>query len=169
MRQENIIQRGDVAKYQIAITHEDFDQQHDDFYVVLHYGLSYNTIRIDKDQMFHDEEGNWFMFFQTSTLPLGRIKAETHYMVNDSDVCGGIREEVEWDWLGFVTEDPCPQFAYKCKCKMYIDDKQNDHVKFTRTFRSDANSLFLTLRTKDGEPVKDTEGQQLYVRKHNLI
>lgn len=160
---DEIIQRGDVAKYQITITHTDYDQQRDDFYVILHYEMSFETMRIDKEQMFHDEEGNWFMMIPSEKLPTGWIKAETHYMVPDTDFGDDIREEVEFDWLGFVTDTPCPKFASKCPCGCDCG-----HVVFKRVWRGDANSLYMNLLTSKGEPVKDVDGQQLQVRKHDL-
>lgn len=161
MNKDKIIQKGDTAKYQLTITHQDFDQQRDDFFVILHYGMVGDTRRIDKKQMPHDEDGNWFLLFPTANLPLGQVKAETHYMVPDSDIEGGVREEVEWDWLGFVTDSPCPNFAGKCAC--HCDGE--DHVTFMRVWRGDVNSLYMNLRTSDGEYVKDNDGNQLVVRK----
>lgn len=161
MDKDSIIQRGDIAKYQLTIKHTDFDQQRDDFFVVLHYGMACETTRICKRQMVHDEDGNWFMMFPTAKLPLGPVKAETHYMVPDTDVKGGVREEVEWDWLGFVTESPCPQFASRCHCQHPVEE----HVKFKRAFRGDVNTVYMNLRTSDGEYLKDDEGNQLKVHK----
>ena len=160
MNKDKIIQKGDTAKYQLTITHQDFDQQRDDFFVILHYGMAGGTMRICKEQMTHDEDGNWFLLFQTANLPLGQVKAETHYMVPDSDIEGGIREEVEWDWLGFVTDSPCPHFAGKCACHC-----DAEHVTFKRVWRGDVNSLYMNLRTSDGEYVKDNDGNQMVVRK----
>lgn len=164
MDKDSIIQRGDIAKYQLTIKHTDFNQQRDDFFVVLHYGMACETTRICKRQMVHDEDGNWFMMFPTAKLPSGPVKAETHYMVPDTDVKGGVREEVEWDWLGFVTESPCPQFAMKCKCR-HEEEDNNNHVEFKRTWRSDANSLYMKLLTAQGEPITDSEDRQMMVRK----
>lgn len=161
MQKDKIIQKGDTAKYQLTIEHQDFDQQRDQFWVVLHYGMTGGTMRICKEQMPHDEDGNWFLLFQTANLPLGQVKAETHYMVPDSDIEGGVREEVEWDWLGFVTDSPCPQFACRCHCQHPIEE----HVKFKRAFRGDVNTVYMNLRTSDGEYLKDDEGNQQKVHK----
>ena len=161
MNKDYIIQRGDTAKYQLTITHADFDQQRDPFWVVLHYGMTGDTLRISRDEMLCDEEGHWFMMFPSVAMT-GHVKAETHYMVTDSDVDGGVREEVEWSWLGFVTDTPCPQFSGRCLCGPGCCA---DHVTFTRVWRNDANSLYLKLRTSEGEAVLDSEGHQLRVKK----
>lgn len=168
MKVDGIIQKGDVAKYQIIIKHANFNMQRDDFFVIFHYGMTGETMRIDKEQMFHDEDGNWFLTLPSADLPLGQVKAETHYMVKDSDMSDHVREEAEWDWIGFVTESPCPQFAYKCKHNMYLCENSNNHVKFVRVWRGDANSMYMTLRTSEGEPTKDSTELQLQVQKHDL-
>lgn len=162
-----IIQRGDVAKYQLTIEHDDYDQQRDPFFVLLHFGMTGETVRIDSSDMPHDEDGNWFLIVETAGKSVGMIKAETHYMVPDSDMADGTREEVEWHWLGFVTESPCPQFASKCECRC-DGDEENNHVRFKRVWRGDVNSAFLTLRTSDGEPVADSDGRLLRVRKQEM-
>lgn len=161
MEKDKIIQRGDVAKYQLIITHADFDQQRDPFFVILHFGMSQKTMRIDKEDMHQDEDDNWFVTFPTRGLPLGQVKAETHFMVEDVDACGGRRWEVEFDWIGFVTDDPCPKFSGDsskfCFCRC------SNHVEFIRTFRQDVNSLMARVLYKDGEPVVDQDGRKMFV------
>lgn len=160
MNKDKIIQKGDVAKYQIEIAHEDFDQLFNDFCVILHFGMDCGTRHISKKQMFHDEEGNWFFTFNTKDLPLGPVKAETRYWVPDSDMDGGLREEAEWTWIGFITDNPCPRFA-----SHFRDACVPDHVTFRRTYRSDANTLYQDLLDVDNEYMKDSEEMQLKVRK----
>lgn len=161
MDSDKIIERGDTAKYQLTIEHEDFDQQRDDFFVVFRHGMMKGCFSIKKEDMLHDEDGNWFVAFPTGGI-VGWITAETHYMVQDSDMKDGSREEVERHLIGFVTDNPCPKFCaenlLKCECE------EGGHVKFKRVWRSDVNSMYLILRTKDGE-IKDSEGNALRVRK----
>lgn len=157
MEQDRIIQKGDTAKFQVTITHADFDQQTDDFYVVVRYGIPDNELRVDKKDMIHDEDGNFFMLLPTSELA-GRLKAECHYSVSDGDT-GGTREEVDIQWLAFVTDSPCPRFA----CNPCWGD--DTHVQYKRIWRSDTSSLYLNLRTSDKMPVLDSDGNQIRVRK----
>lgn len=158
-----IIHRGDVAKFQLSISHEDFDQMYDDFYAVIHYGMFGNSIRIDKCEMTCDEDGSWFVFFDTSSM-VGMLKAETHYMVHDTDIDGMLRDVTDFQHIGFVTEDPCLHFGCRHSCHNSCDA----HVKWKRVFRSDTNTVYLKLRTSEHEPILDSDGEQLRVRKHNM-
>lgn len=164
MDKDKIIQKGDVAKYQIAITHEDFDQHRDDFYVVLHYGMTNKKLRIDKQDMVEDESNQFFLMFPSSDMT-GMIKAETHYLVPDYDMDDMVRDEVEWSCLGFVTDSHCPLFSCHCRCDC-CDENDNNHVKFKRVWRSDVSSLFLYLRTRRGEPFMCSDEMMLRVPKN---
>lgn len=162
-----IIQEGDVAKYQVAIEHEDFDMMTCDFEVRLSWGMFGESRRIAKRDMPCDEEGNWFMLFD-STGAIGRIMATCRYWVPDSDMSDGVREEVDRQYIGFVTTNPCPQFACECGCPTH---EVMPHVTYTRVWRNDVNTLYLNLRTteENGEhrPITDSEGRQLRVRKED--
>jgi hypothetical protein len=88
-----LVNRGDIAKFQIGITHADFDQQADDFKVVLSWGMVKQTMTIDHKDIIHDEDGNFFIVFDSSDM-LGLVKAACCYYIPDSDVEGGTREEI---------------------------------------------------------------------------
>ncbi len=60
MNKDRIIQQGDTAKFQVIIRHEDFDQQTDPFRVVVHGGIPDTPVTIDRADMLHDEDGNFF-------------------------------------------------------------------------------------------------------------
>ena len=69
MTTKNIIQRGDIAKYQITIRRDDFDMQNDDFTVTLKWGIaSPASMKIVKADMFHDEDWNVYFLFDTSLM-----------------------------------------------------------------------------------------------------
>ena len=154
-----IIQTGDTAKYHLTITHEDFSMKDNDFFVLLWYGLMGQFTKIQKSDMYCDEDGDWFMLFDSAPA-VGRVTAECHYFVPDSDAKTGIREEVDYQYIGFVTSNPCPQFA--CKCNQ---GEQDGHVKYERVFGNDVRTLYLNVRTAEGEPVRTAEGEQVRVRK----
>ena len=63
-----IVSRGDIAKFKIEITHKDFDQQEDDFKVVLKWGMFKQSMTIEKADIIRDENGNFFVFFDTSDM-----------------------------------------------------------------------------------------------------
>lgn len=159
-----IIQEGDVAKYQVKIEHEDFDMARDDFQFTIQAGMLGQEVTITKSQMPCDEDGNWFLVFD-STGMMGKVTAVCQYWVPDSDMQYGEREEIDRQYIGFVTESPCPQFACECECPSYEDS----HVTYERVYRSDVHTLYLNVRTteENGEHmnVLDSEGRQLRVRK----
>lgn len=161
-----IIQTGDIVKYHLKIEHQDFDMQRDEFNVTISWGVFGKSVSISKDKMLCDEEGNWFFVFESDDM-VGHILATCTYLVADTDVEGGYREEVDRQYIGFATKNPCPRFC--CECMFFTED--NQHVLYTRIYRSDANTLYLNLRTteENGEhrPILDSEGKQLRARKNN--
>lgn len=153
-----IVSRGDVAKFKIEITHKDFDQQTDNFYVVLTWGMMRQSMTIEHKDIIRDEKGNFFVFFDTFEM-LGVVKAACHYDVPDSDMQGGIRKEVNYQWLCFVTNNPTPTFC----CD--FEPGGDGHVVYTRVYASDVNTAFLNLRDSNKQNLLDSDGEQLRVHK----
>lgn len=154
-----IIQAGDVAKYEVKIEHADFDMARDDFEFTLLGGMLGQEVTVTKSQMPCDEDGNWFLLFD-STGMAGKVTAVCRYWVPDFDMPDGEREEVDRQYIGFVTDSPCPKFACDCDCST-----EDDHVTYTRVYRGDVHTLYLNLRTSEGEQLRDSEGENLRVRK----
>jgi len=161
MEADKIIYQGDIAKYKILITHEDFDMQEDDFFVILRAGIPAKELRVEKADMKHDEDGDFYMMVSSAGM-VGRLEAECHYMVPDSDIESGIREEVDYQWLAFVTSTPCPRFACRHIC---WGGGEDSHVRYERVWRGDTHTLYLNVRTADKQPVVDADGKQIRVRK----
>ena len=153
-----IIQEGDVAKYQMLIEHEDFDMMQDDFEVTLSWGMFGESMTVSKNEMAHDEDGNWFLIFNSSGM-VGKVTAECRYWVPDTDMADGVREEVDRQYIGLATASACPQVA--CEC----EPLENRHVVYNRVWRGDVNTLYLNLRDSEKHPLRDSDGQQLRVRK----
>ena len=105
MTTKNIIQKGDIAKYQIKIQRDDFDVERDDFSVTLRWGIaSPDSMKIEKTDMYHDEEWNVYFMFETSGM-LGKVTAECEYKVPDSDAQGGYRTSVDRQILCLVADN----------------------------------------------------------------
>lgn len=166
MKQEFLIQAGDVAKYEVEIHHADFDMARDDFQFEILGGMVGQKVVVTKSMMPCDEDGNWFLLFD-STGMAGKVTAVCRYWVPDFDMPGGVREEVDRQYIGFATESICPKFACECECPEPTDG----HVVYRRVWRSDVHTLYLNLRTTEdnGEHLSlvDSEGQQLRVRKED--
>lgn len=155
--------QGELAKYQITITREDFDVQTCDFSIRLSWGMFGQYIEIPKSEMFRDEEWHMFFVFDTSDM-LGPIKATTTYYVADTDVEGGMRECVDMQVIGFVIETECALMQPRCKSNQILR-----FVSFERIARSDAQTLFLNLMTVDGRPLTSVDGKHFKVKKSNLM
>ena len=153
-----IVSRGDIVKYRIKITHADFDQQTNEFYVVLTWGMFRRSMTIEHKDIIRDEDGNFFIVFDSSEM-LGMVKAACHYDVPDTDMEGGTREEVNYQWLCFVTTDPTAQFC----CN--FEHGGDGHVVYTRLYVSDVNTAYLNLRDSEKKNLLDSDGKQLRVHK----
>ena len=154
-----IIQAGDIAKYQVKIEHADFDMARDNFEFTLLGGMLGQKVTVTKSQMPCDEDGNWFLLFD-STGMAGKVTAVCRYWVPDLDMPDGLREEVDRQYIGFATDSACPQFACECECT-----PADDHVTYKRVYRGDVHTLYLNLRTSEGEQLRDSEGENIRVRK----
>lgn len=168
MTKNDIIQRGEEAKYQVKILREEFDMASHVYEVTLHYGMLGRSLTIHKDGLIFDEEGHCFVVFDTTDM-LGLITAETRYYVPDTDYPDGYRTEVDRQHICQVVDDPA---CFVC-CNGTTPDEDLDpvhppHVLWTRIFRSDANSLYATLVDRDGIPFATSDGDILKVHKHNL-
>ena len=153
-----LVSRGDIAKFLIEITHADFDQQTNDFYVVLSWGMFRKSMTIEHQDIMRDDDGHFFVIFDSSDM-LGMVKAACHYFVPDSDMNGGYREEVNYQWICFVTSDPTAQFC----CN--FEHGGDGHVVYTRVYGSDLNTAFLNLRDSEKNNLLDSDGKQLRVHK----
>lgn len=154
---------GELVKYQLKIKREDFDPQTNDFQATIYWGLFGQSLTITREQTYHDEEWNLFVLFDTSGM-VGTLKAVTEYLVSDTDADDGFRVCTDSQNIGIVSESPC--CLKPRKCKKGTDER---FVQWERIYRSDARTLYLNLRTSEGEYLKDINDQQLKVRKHNLI
>ena len=153
-----IVSRGDIAKFKIEITHADFDQQTDNFYVVLTWGMTNQSMTIPHEDIKHDEDGNFFMLVPTARL-VGPLKAYCHYYVTDSDMGSGQREEIDIQMLAFVTDTPCVHLMC-CGC-----DAREHRVEYKPVYGSDFSTAYLVLRTSEQEVLRDSEGNAFRIRK----
>ena len=153
-----LVSKGDVAKYKIQITHADFTQDTDNYRVELTWGMFRRAVTIGKAEMTTDEDGNVFLIFDTSDM-LGWVKAVCHYDVEDSDAQYGYREEVNYQWLCFVTESPITRFCGE------PENGGDGHVVYTRVYGSDVNTARLNLRDSDKRNLLDSNGEQIRVHK----
>lgn len=84
---------GTELKYLIEITASGFSMADDDFEVEIIRGSK--VLHFDKTDMETDEQGNWYVCFDTKDLKTGKISARITAHVPDNDYPDGIRDEVQ--------------------------------------------------------------------------
>lgn len=84
---------GTELKFLVEIEAEDFDMDLDDFEVEIIRGSK--TLHFGKEDMFKDDENNWYVCFDTQDLKTGKISARIIAYVPDADFPDGTRTEVQ--------------------------------------------------------------------------
>ena len=167
MTDKDIFQEGEEAKYQIKITREEYDMSANVFEILLTWGMFGNARLIQKQDLIIDEEGNCFCIIDTEGMS-GVVNAETRYYVPDTDCEDGMRTEVDKQMAFRVLSGTVGIKTCKPDKQKAVNAIDGRHVEWIRIYRSDANSLYADLLYKDRQPVKDSTGAQIKVRKHNL-
>ena len=83
---------GTKLKYLIEIGSAGFAMERDRFTVDILRGQ--NSMHFEKFDMEMDDQGNWYVCFDTLALGTGKITAKVTAYVPDTDFEGGIRTEV---------------------------------------------------------------------------
>lgn len=86
------IYRGTELKFRLTIEADGFSMEDDDFAVRVYSRRK--SIKIPKENMIVDGEGNYIFTFGTADLDTGDITLETTAYVPDTDFDDGIRTEV---------------------------------------------------------------------------
>lgn len=170
MRTLDIIQQGDIAKYQLIISRDGFDPQTCDFQVTLSWGIvNRGQMVIKRENMYHDEDWNLFFMFDTTAMH-GMLTAECEYYVPDSDMGypevgdatdeGWFRRVVDRQILCLVADNATARLP---RCA----DKKDGSVKYEPKDEADLRSLYLIVRA-DGEIVRTSDNNVVRVRKHDL-
>jgi hypothetical protein len=160
MKTLDIIQQGDIAKYQLIISRDGFDPQTCDFQVTLSWGIvNRGQMVIKRENMYHDEDWNLFFMFDTTTMH-GMLTADCEYYVLDSDTESGERRNVDRQILCLVADSGIAQLP---RCA----ESKDRMVMYKRTLRADAKSLYAIVRA-DGYIVRTSDNNVVRVRKHDL-
>ncbi len=151
-----IIQKGEEAKFKIAIA--DYDMSEGDFKLELIYGYRRTVVEIDKSQMSADTDGNWYFVFDTDAM-VGKVTARCTWDITDTDASGEIREKVNEQFLCFVVSNPCPKF-FTCP-----DCAEDTQVVYTRTEESSIAELYYRLCDFYGHPFTTSNDEYMLVLK----
>lgn len=88
---------GEPLKYIVTLQAEGFDMERDDFH------LAVTGCKIDhdyaKEELYHDLEGHFVLIIETANAKKGDLYIASHAMVPDTDFPGGIREEIDQQYL----------------------------------------------------------------------
>ena len=165
MNTKNIIQQGESAKFQIENAREGFSMLDNDFRVRLYWGMQGRTLDIAKKDMLQDEDGRFYIQFDTKNMS-GLVKVETTYDVPDADFSSEVRPEIERQPLCYVNPvDKLPVYGGAGDGYIFA----GNHVTFNRTSASGVKSLYFILRDIVGKYLKDALGRQLRARKTERI
>ena len=154
---DNIIPCGEEAKYRILILHDGFDQDTDPFRVTLQWGFDGDQLTIDKRQMIRDDEGNYYIAFDTSQMR-GKVTAVCSFDVPDLDFPDGLRTEVNRQYLCIVVKSPSPRFL--CTPPFGGDSE----VVYKRTSRPNITP-YVPVLTSTGDTLLTKNGEYIYVKK----
>lgn len=155
MEEIKIVRRGTEAKCYLAI--KDVAMEDIDFKVELIYGYRRTTIEIEKSQMLHDTNYNWFFIFDTDTM-IGLVTARCTWYLNDMDCPDGERTKVDEQPLCFLADATCTKL-FSCPCAA-----TDSPVTYTFTDESDIASEYVRLCDCDGHPLATSDDLYLYAR-----
>ena len=108
---------GTEEPFAIDIDCEGFDINEDDFEVTLVGDAG--TVTFTKDDLLHDESGQWYVMVPTARLGAGLVSA-TITMVIPEELCpGGFRRETDCQDLCYIIEQP-ETVTNNGMCKCYL-------------------------------------------------
>lgn len=157
---KNIIQQGEMAKYQVIIEHEDFTMTENDFRLILTWGMRGDSLTISKADMLENDNGQFYFTFATNDM-VGKVQVECQYDVPDDDYEDGYRTEVERQPLCFVNASA--KLPSGCDCGLF----DGHHVTFVRQTRGGLKTLYVILRDFSGNILRDMNGSILRALKRN--
>ena len=105
MTQRNIIPQGEQARFIVKSNRADFSFEDSEYSLEIIYGMNGKRITIAKDDFVKVGE-DYTIRFSTSGI-VGSILARLTVAFVDEDCAGGIRPEVDDQYIGFVTTTPC--------------------------------------------------------------
>lgn len=153
---KNVLQQGEPGKYQVIIDYDGFSMRENDFRIRLYWGMKGDYIDIEKADMLQDEDGRFYIQFDTTEMT-ALVRAEVIAYLPDTDTEEGIRPLIERVPLCWVnTSDRMPVHGSQ---QSYLYDGQ--HVQFMRTTSVGVKSLYFYLRDIVGVYLCDQLGRQL--------
>ena len=156
----NVIQQGEVVKFIMDITREDFSMATGNFQVELSWGLLGQKKLISKADMLEATTG-WIFSFDTSDV-VGPVVAKATWYYDDADVPGAVRPETDEQLLCKVVSVPCPRFM---TCPACSDDHD---VTYTRTEESDIAAAYMRLVDVYDRPILTDDGEYIFVLRSEL-
>lgn len=107
MTQRTIIPQGEQARFIVKSNRADFSFKDSEYSLEIIYGMNGQRITIGKED-FVKVGNDWTIHFSTSGI-IGSILARLTVELDDEDCAGGIRPEVDDQYIGWVATSPCTQ------------------------------------------------------------
>lgn len=165
MKVIDIYQEGAIAKYEIAVSRQDFDVHFDNLNIVLSWGMNGESVTVTREELYFEDKpkGKCFFMFDTTGM-VGYVKATCNYFTPDSDVEETeLRHDVDRQMLCFVSSTantalrPCRRKEHEVR-----------FVHYTPVYESNAKGMYELLRTADGELVRTEDMKIVRVRKEQF-
>lgn len=155
MNTKNIIPQGTLAKYLMTFDEKGlFNPATMDFRLELTWGYRHTTKMIQKADMMETSDG--YLFDLNTNCIVGKVLAKCVMIFHDTDVEGSERQEVDEQWLCFVTTNPCPNVICcpKCDCK--------HPVSYERVDESNIGDRYVRLVDVYDRPLLTSDDEYLY-------
>lgn len=153
-----IIQQGELAKYKVTFTREDFDPEQRDFHIELVYGMMGQVKTIEKSDCQMISSTVWLFSFDTSEM-VGKVTARMVMEMSDGDVPTAARQEVDEQMICFVVSTPCPRFL---TCPACASTGTHD-VTYERTEESNILTIYDVLADLYGRPIMTVNDEYILV------
>lgn len=157
---KNIIQQGEMAKYQLQIEHPGFSMTENDFELILSWGMRGDTLSIPKSAMLQNEGGETFFTFPTREM-VGKVEVECRYWVPDTDMEGDAALMTERQPLCWVITDA--KLPTGTDPGLY----RGEHVSYIRKSGVGLKTIFEYFILLGGQYLADVNGLPFLVRKKN--
>lgn len=106
---------GTQEPFSVDASAEGFNMTEDDIEITLVGDKG--TVVQTKDDLLHDDLGNWYIMVDTEPLGPGLVTAITTFVIPDSICPGGFRKEVVQKELCIIKERQKTQQHGMCKCR----------------------------------------------------
>lgn len=150
------ITRNNIVKYQVVIHDDQFSFEENSITIVLSWGLMGESVTITKDNLLHDESGNYYFFVNTAGM-YGTVVATCQFGVEDADSDGSEWPMTDRRHIFKVVDMSCCADPCVCECATE-DGALVTYVQYTAVAGEHT-----VLMDSQGNVISDVNGYMLEV------